>query len=287
MPDNTEFQISGSVGRWSKGAQNQTDDVETVQNMLRTAAMILNDPSLDPNSVDGSINHNEPKSDTIKAIEAFQARFLNSPDGLISVGKRTWNELVDTLEGTDEVTQPAGDPGSTAGPAVTSAGAQFFFPFTQLPHVNWTDGMRSFGSRRSGGARAHAACDLYFPEGTIIHAIADGRVTLGPYLFYQGTYALEVDHGAFLARYGEIQLSTLVRQGDQVTAGQPIAKVGNLTGIVNSMLHLELYDKSAQGPLTVRGAQSAKTANGVRFMRRRDLIDPTAKLNQWKNNLPS
>lgn len=287
MPDNTDFQISGSVGRWSKGAQNQTEDVETVQNMLRTAAMILNVPSLDPNSVDGSINHNESHSDTIKAIEAFQARFLSSPDGLISVGKRTWNELVETLEGTDEPAQPA-DPVAAAASAVTlQAGAQFFFPFTKLPNVNWTDGMRSFGSRRSGGARAHAACDLYFPEGTIIHAITDGRVTLGPYPFYQGTYALEVDHGAFLARYGEIQLSTLVHQGDQVTAGQAIAKVGNLTGIVNSMLHLELYDKSAQGPLTVRGAQSAKTANGVRFMRRRDLIDPTAKLNVWRNNLAS
>ena len=57
---------------------------------------------------------------------------------------------------------------------------------------------------------------------------------------------MEIDHGSFLARYGEIQKSTFVQQGDQVTAGQPIARVGNLIGITNSMLHLELYDKSAQ-----------------------------------------
>src|SRR6266849_1767435 len=82
MPENTtetgtlKFEISGSVGRWSKGAANQKADVETVQNMLRLAAMILNEPQLDPNSIDGSINHNEQNSDTIKAIEAFQARFM-------------------------------------------------------------------------------------------------------------------------------------------------------------------------------------------------------------------
>lgn len=292
MPENAtetntlEFKISGSVGRWSKGAVNQKDDVETVQDMLRHAAMILNEPRFDPNSVDGSINHNEQKSDTIKAIEAFQARFMNAPDGVIGVGKRTWQELMTTLEGTDEDAEPAGQTASDTDSSVTTPGdAQFFFPFTQLPKLNWTEDIRRFGARRSGGARAHAACDLYFPEGTIIHAITAGKVTLGPYPFYQGTFALEVDHGTFLARYGEIQQSTFVHQGDQVTAGQPLAKVGNLIGITNSMLHLELYNKSAQGPLTVKGVQTARTASGVPYMRRKDLIDPTAKLNEWKNNL--
>jgi murein DD-endopeptidase MepM/ murein hydrolase activator NlpD len=290
MPETTQltFAISSSVGRWSKGAVNQKDDVETVQNMLRTAAMILNEPRFDPNRIDGSINHTEEKSGTIKAIEAFQGRFMNAPDGVIGVGKRTWTELMTTLEGTDDDTAPAGNTGSGTGPSVITPGdAQFFFPFKRLPNVNWTEDIRRFGARRSKGARAHAGCDLYFPEGTIIHAITSGKVTLGPYPFYQGTYALEVDHGAFLARYGEIQESAFVHQGDNVTAGQPIAKVGNLIGITNSMLHLELYDKSAQGQLTVKNNQTAKTAAGVPYMRRRDLIDPTAKLNEWKTRLPS
>lgn len=292
MPENDtetgtlEFKISASVGRWSKGAVNQKDDVETVQNMLRIAAMIEKEPRLDPNSIDGSINHNEQKSATIKAIEAFQGRFMTAPDGVIGVGQRTWNELITTLEGTDDDAEPVGDTGSGADSSVTPQGdAQFFFPFTQLPAKNWTEDIRRFGARRSKGARAHAACDLYFPEGTIIHAITDGKVTLGPYPFYQGTFALEIDHGTFLARYGEIQASTFVHQGDHVTTGQPIAKVGNLIGITNSMLHLELYDKSAQGPLTVKGKQTKRTADGVPYMRRKDLIDPTSKLNEWKNNL--
>jgi len=283
MPEELIYAISDSVGRRSKGAVNDKADVETVQNMLRLGAMIESQPALDPGAIDGTIDVNESNDDTVKAIEAFQSRFLTSPDGVIGVGKRTWRELMTVLEGDEMETEPAPVTTSTT-PA--SSGGEFFFPFKQLPSVNWTEGMRAFGSRRSHGARAHAGCDLYFPVGTTIHAITAGTVTRGPYEFYEGTYALEVDHGAFLARYGEIQKSALVRQGDRVSAGQPIAKVGKLNSITNSMLHLELYDKSATGDLTVRNNQTKRTAKGVPFMRRRDLIDPTAKLNVWKNNRP-
>lgn len=275
MPE-SDLEISASVGRWSKGAVNTKADVQTVQEMLRNAAMILSEPSLDPNGIDGVIGRDEERSDTVQAIEAFQARFLPTPDGLIGVGKRTWRELINVLDGSQpeaEIIAPA--PGD----------AQFFFPFKRLPSVNWTESVRKFGARRKG--RAHAACDLYFPDGTTIHAISSGSVVRGPYAFYQGTFALEIDHGPFLARYGEIQQSAFVREGDRVIAGQPIARVGNLIGITNSMLHLELYDKSAHGPLTVPAAQSARHSDGRPFMRRRDLIDPTPKLNIWRNNLPS
>jgi len=78
----------------------------------------------------------------------------------------------------------------------------------------------------------------------------------------------------------------MVHKGDQVTPGQPIAKVGKLDSIKNSMLHLELYDKSAQGALTQKIGPTKETANGVPFRRRVDLFDPTAKLNEWKKKLP-
>lgn len=274
-----EFVISNSVGRRSKGAVNQTADVETVQSMLRLAAMIEIWPQFDPGGIDGNIDANESGDDTVKAIEAFQARFFNTPDGVIHVGKRTWRELIDVLDGDeDDEAEPVNNPVVAVG--------ECFFPFKSLPSVNWTTGIRRFGASRDNGTRAHAGCDLYFPTGTIIHAITSGTVIADPYWFYDGTYALEIDHGAFVARYGEIQKQTLVRKGDHVSPGQPIAKVGNLLSIVASMLHLELYDKSAQGPLTVRTSNSKKTANGISYRRRKDLIDPTPKLNVWKNNLP-
>lgn len=294
MPEDTpalKYKISNSVGRKSKGAVNQTKDVETIQNMLRLAAMIENDPKLDPGAIDGTIDANESNDDTIKAIEAFQSRFFKA-DGVVGVGKRTWNELADLLEG-DEVDEgeviPT-DSGVPTTPAVAApANGEFFFPFKEkdLPSKDWIKDIRCFGARRSGGKRAHAGCDLYAPVGTTIHAIASGVVTLGPYLFYDGTYALEVDHGSFLARYGEIQKGALVKAGDRIQAGQPIAKVGKLLSMKISMLHLELYDKSATGPLTVKNKSTKRTAKGVPFMRRADLIDPTLKLDQWKDKRPA
>jgi murein DD-endopeptidase MepM/ murein hydrolase activator NlpD len=248
--------------------------------------MIENNPQLDPGAVDGTIDADESSDDVVKAIMTLQARFMNAPDGVINVGKRTWRELVMIVDGDEDEGDSTPEPVTTSTVSVTESG-QFFFPFTQLPQKNWTEDIRRFGAGRSNGKRAHAACDLYFPVGTTIHAITSGVVTLGPYLFYNDTYALEVDHGSFLARYGEIQKSTLVHVGDHVTAGQPLAKVGKLTGMTNSMLHLELYDKSASGSLTVKNSQTKRTADGKPFWRRKDLIDPTPKLNQWKNNLPS
>jgi murein DD-endopeptidase MepM/ murein hydrolase activator NlpD len=293
MPENTpalEYKIGNSVGRKSKGAANQRADVETVQNMLRLAAMIEADPKLDPGGIDGTIDADESHDDTVRAIEAFQSRFFK-PDGVIGVGKRTWRELVDVLEG-DEVDEgeetPAGTPLTVAAP-IDGGGGPFFFPFKEsdLPLQDWIKGMRCFGASRSSGRRAHAGCDLYAPVGTTIHAITSGTVTLGPYPFYDGTYALEVDHGTFLARYGEIQKQASVKVGDRVSAGQPIAKVGKLLSMKNAMLHLELYDKSATGPLTVKNKSTKKSKKGVPFMRRADLMDPTQKLNQWNSNRPT
>jgi murein DD-endopeptidase MepM/ murein hydrolase activator NlpD len=292
MPDNTtalEYHIQNSVGRKSKGAVNNPADVETVQNMFRLASMIESDPKLDPGGVDGRIE-DESNDDTIRAIEAFQSRFFKA-DGVINPGKRTWRELLDLLEGDNVDEGETVQPGTIATAPVTTSASDgvFFFPFKEsdLPTQDWISGMRCFGAKRSGGKRAHAGCDLYAPVGTTIHAIASGTVTLGPYLFYDGTYALEVDHGSFLARYGEIQKGTMVKAGDHVAAGQPIAKVGKLLSMKNAMLHLELYDKSASGPLTVKNSSTKRSAKGVPFMRRADLIDPTQKLNQWKDKRPT
>ncbi|HCE2379867.1 M23 family metallopeptidase [Vibrio parahaemolyticus] len=147
------------------------------------------------------------------------------------------------------------------------------FPLKTRPAQSYTVAPRSFGSNRSNG-RKHAGCDLYAPAGTEILSMLDGKV-VNIYSFYLGTKAIEVDHGIFLARYGEISdVVDGIKVGSMIKRGDVIAKVGTLkfkNGETMSMLHLELYSKSQTGPLTVR--------DNLPYKRRSDLMDPTNYLN--------
>ncbi len=275
-------QLSASVGRWERGARNLQPDVEVVQRLVEATAQALQAPELDPKGVDGKIARPPATSNTVTAIEAFQSRFTSSVDGLIMPDSQTWHALLDAVGEKPAV------PETPNRPDVSNTG-EFSFPFPTLPAADWIRSPRAFASNRNNGLRAHAGCDLYFEKGTWIYAIGDGTVTRGPYPFYCQTFALEVDHGDFLARYGEIQAKTTVKEGDKVRAGEQIARVGHLIGIQvpSDMLHLELYDKSTSGPLTITDtARSKKRSDGIPFMRRKDLIDPTSSLNQWQGYLP-
>ena len=212
---------------------------------------------------------------TDKAVRSFQRRQGVVDDGI--VGPRTWELLL--AKHTTDIGTSVRD-----APVVTG---EECFPFTKLPTADWTHSPRSFGATRGGGSRAHAGCDLYAALGTWVHAVADGEVIRGPSPFYCETYALEVHHGNFIARYGEIQRSAMVKAGDRVKVGQRIAKVGHLVGIKvpSDMLHLELYKGTMSGDLTVYSG-GAKRADGVPFQRRADLLDPTPYLNRWASNLP-
>jgi murein DD-endopeptidase MepM/ murein hydrolase activator NlpD len=144
------------------------------------------------------------------------------------------------------------------------------FPLAFVPTKSWHERPRNFGAPRPGG-RKHAGCDLYAPVGAKIYAVANGTI-LSFRPFYLGSWALVVDHGSFTVRYGETKpvLPAGLEVGDRVTKGQWIGRVGKLRGLNISMIHFELYDGSRSGPLT----DTSKPP----FMRRRDLVDPTARL---------
>lgn len=145
------------------------------------------------------------------------------------------------------------------------------FPLNQRPTASYHESPRSFGSGRSGG-RKHAGCDLYAPVGTPVRAMLGGKVRTALYAFYGGTYAIEIDHGTFVARYGEVQkeVADKLKVGDAVSAGQVIGQVGQLNNYPKSMLHLELYTGSESGGLTDRSS--------LPYKRRSDLFDPTSWL---------
>lgn len=151
---------------------------------------------------------------------------------------------------------------------------QFTFPFAGPADANYTVAPRSFGSCRSNCTRLHAAADLYGRTNRPIYAVGNGTV-LDFHYFYDGTFALVVDHGDFIVRYGEIQenLPQNVAIGRYVQAGQLIAYVGDLISLQQSMLHFERFTGDASGPLTVR--------DNLPYQRRVDLEDPTADLIAW------
>src|SRR5580765_6469518 len=91
--------ITGSVGRWEKGAGNLPADVETVQSLLQAAAHKLQTPQLDPKGVDGKIARPPRNSNTVNAIEAFQSRSNISVDGLIEPDSQTWQALLQAAGG--------------------------------------------------------------------------------------------------------------------------------------------------------------------------------------------
>ena len=142
------------------------------------------------------------------------------------------------------------------------------FPLRKRPVASYKASPRSFGSSRAGGNRKHAGCDLYAQAGDEVLAVEDGVVVRGPYLFYDGVYAIEVQHASGLIRYGEIsKAANGLQPGSTVKEGQVIGFVGKMQTVPQSMLHLEMFSGHHTGQLTDREQKP--------YMRRADLINPT------------
>lgn len=149
------------------------------------------------------------------------------------------------------------------------------YPLAVKATADYHTGARRFGSNRASG-RKHAGIDLYAPAGTAVRAMANG-VVLDVYNFYCETFVIEIDHGSFIARYGEVdkaRKNIFVARGDRVVRGDTIGLVGKLVGIKvpSNMLHLEMYATSSRAPLTVRKNRP--------YQRREDLMDPTPSINK-------
>jgi murein DD-endopeptidase MepM/ murein hydrolase activator NlpD len=146
------------------------------------------------------------------------------------------------------------------------------FPLEEVPKRSYKDSSSGFGTKRPniGPGILHPGCDLEAPVGTPVLAVDDGLIIAGPYDFYLGTDAIDVQHGLFIVRYGEIKKgfrpkSRTVKKGDVL--GE-VGKVGR-----GNMLHFEMFAGTATGPLTIK--------NKPPWNRRSDLIDPTPFLDLW------
>jgi murein DD-endopeptidase MepM/ murein hydrolase activator NlpD len=100
----------------------------------------------------------------------------------------------------------------------------------------------NFGRRRilNGLARSpHAGQDYRAPAGTPVKAVAAGKVRIARDFYYSGL-TLIVDHGAGLvSQYLHLE-KMLVAEGEQVSAGQVIGRVGSTGRATGPHLHLGL-----------------------------------------------
>ena len=90
-----------------------------------------------------------------------------------------------------------------------------------------------------GDVRMHTGIDFGAPEGTPIHAAADGTVVMaGPYGGYGN--ATVIDHGNGLATLYGHQSQLLVKAGDHVPRGQVIGLVGCTGNCTGPHVHFEV-----------------------------------------------
>ncbi len=273
----TRANSGGPLKRGSSGT-----DVEKLQGLLNRAG------AKPPLKTDGDFGPS-----TERALRDYQASHGLKPDGV--AGPRTLRALDPTGDvlvapptkgggggGSTQTQNPTPTKGNTTDPKTqvtphpAADAGDFCFPFAFHPKPDWHSGARYFGARRDSGKRLHAGCDLLAPKGTQIYAIADGTLVRPEYYFYSATHAVEIRHGNYIVRYGEIMPGSYTG-GTTVKKGQPICKVGRLSS-GSSMLHFEMYSN---------GASSAKLTTGQGpYKRRADLMNPTALLDEWVKKLP-
>jgi murein DD-endopeptidase MepM/ murein hydrolase activator NlpD len=86
----------------------------------------------------------------------------------------------------------------------------------------------------------HLGIDVAAPYGTTVVAPAEGRVVRAGVASGYG-FVMEIDHGGgIVTKYGHLS-RFLVRQGQQVVRGQPIAEVGNSGLATGPHLHYEVH----------------------------------------------
>ena len=216
--------------------------------------------------------HQAAGSNTFKAKESQtpgKTLKQNIAPCAVKQGRNTKGHPVATVKNEDQAS-----PKKIAAPMEKNIPG-LLFPLEKRPIESYKTDARRFGSNRSQGKRKHAGIDLYAPVGTPVRAMADGLV-IQSYLFYGGTHVIEVNHGTFIARYGEIaEESISIKDKEEIKRGQIIGKVGQLKGLDISMLHLEMYgttESPEKSGLTQRHSEP--------FQRRTDLIDPTESIDQ-------
>jgi murein DD-endopeptidase MepM/ murein hydrolase activator NlpD len=123
----------------------------------------------------------------------------------------------------------------------------------------------AFGSRSvfNGQLRApHSGADFLSPAGTPVHAPAGGRVVVAAPLYYTGNTVV-IDHGLGLYSLFAHFSAIAVHEGDLVTAGDVVGRVGATGRVTGPHLHWAIRVGGARvDPLSVLAVLGADPKGG-------------------------
>jgi len=117
-------------------------------------------------------------------------------------------------------------------------GPRFTRPF-QRPHVRITSRFGEWRTFNDGHRSQHLGTDFKAREGSPVYAVNDGRVTLVRDTFLSGK-VIVISHGAGISSAYFHLSAPLVREGDDVRIGDPIARAGHTGRTTGPHLHLAI-----------------------------------------------
>jgi peptidoglycan hydrolase-like protein with peptidoglycan-binding domain len=296
--------LDGSVGL---DGFNRPEDVAVVQTLLK------NKNYYGESRVDGRCG-----TFTIEAIKKFQTKYImQNPDGLIQPGKKTWQKLIHPNP-IPRTGHPTSAIATRLAPAVASSIVYFPIAHSKIegnitgwytpPSQRIYRAARSWNSTNQRYGRAHAGVDIYTEEHAEVYACATGKVVEYRPAFATGRNniplaAIAIEHanthiGKIVVRYCEMEAATVPEDlktvGATVTARRIIGKTWPVAGLNDCMLHLEAYQGTGTGLLSVSGGgmlvDLTYSGRGVtqqaKTNRRDDLITPYDFLIGCMNNSP-
>lgn len=154
-----------------------------------------------------------------------------------------------------------------AGAPAVPRHAWFRRPIDGAEGNPYIDATYRYGSTMGGQFQQHQGVEFNNPQGTPVHAIADGVVVYaGKAEAGANTVAIRHDQQSegryiFSVYYHNTALS--VRTGDRVRAGDVIARVGNTGRATNEHLHLEVHVAATADSSKIVDPQERFPANTV------------------------
>jgi murein DD-endopeptidase MepM/ murein hydrolase activator NlpD len=143
------------------------------------------------------------------------------------------------------VPSPAPAPADPAAPRPARAGAEreeaTAPPASPRPVLGWPLKGVLYGRFGARGGAHHDGIDIAAPEGSAVLAAADGTVIfVGRQSGYGNVVILRHENG--LVTVYAHNSAVLVREGEQVTRGQPVARVGQTGRTTGPHLHFEVRE---------------------------------------------